>query len=274
MLVSYCSISQGKGHYSEVQLIPVMTATGVKRRFKQLRKEEEEEAARAVRDEALRQEQIRLRESREIEAAEALAKLQELAEAEEDDDNEDYEADNYDDDDDDSNKIHDDNAADNKRHNWSSYQPPRDSRLYNYLSGMKNDIFDSSNRSAREARKCWYPPSTSALSKDDLDPFSYCVETTWVYHFDPFVQFHQKIGKIVKEIVKEHECVHCLKSGFLKDNGWYWRPQHYFQLIVRLLHRQLLCQKGKGGCGRTFAEFHRAAFQFSLQLEDLECTRP
>jgi hypothetical protein len=216
------------------------------------RKISEQAASQARADDARREMRIAIRKEKENEAAEALAALQAAVSSapDDDDDDEDYDADMEDE----SQAEGEEDAGGKPRRQRQSYQPPKNSRLKNYLDGIKDIITNSSNISNRKKGRAWYPPTTCGIVATDLDPFEYCKEFAWVYDFSPFVQF----DKIIEKPVKEHKCVHCGTIGTLKGNGLHYRPMHHFNNIVWLLHRRLECNNANGGCGRTFAEFHPA----------------
>jgi hypothetical protein len=238
--------------------------------------ENDRATARIQHEEVVQQEKLAKREREKRNQENAIHRLQEAAEAinigapvefvDGDDDDEDYFSDDnedYDVDDE------DDKSEEAKKKKQSSrYKPRPDTKMYKYLEGIKDSILVETNSSAQEKGKVWYPPDFSAVSKENVDPFNWCSETAWVYHFNPFVQNEKSISKPLKD----HSCIFCGKAGTLQSNGWFWRPQHYFDTTIWLLHRRARCRadRGIGGCGRTFAEFHP---DFMAQLPNVVVER-
>ena len=168
-----------------------------------------------------------------------------------DDDEEDYHSDDdYEEDDDEGNISISDNNNSRKSRASARYKPPPGSTLYNYLETRKAELTAERSLNTGQA---WFPPEHAALGKE-VNPMHFCKEAAWIHRFAPFYSRRLPEGK---QEIKDYTCIHCNEKGNLESNGCYWRPQHYFDREVWLLHRRLVCKKKNGcGCGRTFAEFH------------------
>lgn len=251
---------------------PKRTATTTAAEANKRRRKEKEDAARKAAIEAQkRQERVTRRNAERetarlaLEALQAATAMVGLATGnnrmEGDDDEEDYvgdeeEDEDYDVDAEDSNPEADDVVEEvekEKREKASKessrYKPPTDSKLGQYLTKKRRDIFNLQEKGVTQA---WFPPETTAIYESGMDPFSYCKDTAWVYNFNPFQCHNSLIG----EAPSSYQCIHCDRVGYLESNGYYWRPQHFFAETIWLNHRRLVCRRVKGGCGRTFAEFH------------------
>jgi hypothetical protein len=242
------------------------------------RQQQDIEAATAKRqrEEAIHQERISKRERDKRAQENALNRLQQAAATihtgvptevvDGDDDEEEY----FSDDDEEYDVDDEDDMSEEvkKKRESSRYKPRPGTKLYNYLDGVKNSILSQTNSRAQGNGKVWYPPDFSAISIDNVDPFNWCSEAAWVYHFNPFV--HN--AKNITESLLDHKCIHCDKTESLQSNGWFWRPQHSFHNTIWLLHRRVRCRSDRGidGCGRTFAEFHP---KFMAQLPNVVVDR-
>ena len=131
-----------------------------------------------------------------------------------DNDDEEY----FSDDDDDYDMDEDDpNAAVTTRAS-SRYKPGPQSKLGLYLEDMKESILDHSKKNHQfmlEGR-VWYPPESYALPASQPDPFIFCSESAWIYHFNPF---GPAFGKVVGKTIKQKKCVHCQEEEHLESNG-------------------------------------------------------
>eukprot|EP00978_Attheya_sp_CCMP212_P046313 scaffold384039_cov59-Attheya_sp.AAC.1 len=207
-----------------VEKSPTRISDFSSRRVEQARAAETERAtARIHHEEVVQQERLAKREREKRNQENAIHRLQEAAEAikvgapvefvDGDDDDEEYCSDDdedYDVDDE------DDKLEEAKKKKESSrYKPKPDTKMYKYLEGIKDSILVETNLSAQEKGKVWYPPDFSAISNENVDPFNWCSEPAWVYHFNPFVQNQKSISKPLKD----HCCIFCGKADTLQSNG-------------------------------------------------------
>ena len=105
------------------------------------------------------------------------------------------------------------------------------------------------NFQRNEAKKQWYAPDTNPLSRNLPDVNDYIKSNTWIYYYNPIIQYDNLLGV---DNYKSYICIECDNDQTLESNGWHWRPMIDFDRTIMVLHQRLRCA-GTCGCGKTFA---------------------
>ena len=144
----------------------------------------------------------------------------------------------------------------------SKYTPPLHSFVAQILSS-KNKIIGK-DPAAKNGRHWYFPEEdpVSVTARREPKPEDWYRNNIVCFNWAPFTQYSALVGNLQTDYC----CVHC-KKKCLKSNGYYWRIAFDFSRIVWVRHRRLQCDdsKGKGGCGKTFAEIDP---RFLQQLPD------
>jgi hypothetical protein len=130
-----------------------------------------------------------------------------------------------------------------------SYKPQDGSPVMEYLDGMKKRVLDKTTLDSLHKHRIgtaspWIPPPHNNLSKGlglDALPIHFYVGNTWIYVFDPRSQYPNRMPST-------YQCINC-KCSNTKVNSWDWRPYHWWDKNVHVLHQWIRCND----CSKKFA---------------------
>jgi hypothetical protein len=134
-----------------------------------------------------------------------------------------------------------------------SYVPQPGSPLAEYLKQVKEQFLFSDNvlrdHITTDGLHWIPPPADPVVSSNPSCPNDWYLSDVWCFVWDPFLQHKIHVGSCI--------CSGCSKKGTLEINRYHWRPFFYFDKVVWILHRRLLCRRdpAHGGCGKSYASF-------------------
>ena len=144
-----------------------------------------------------------------------------------------------------------DNNTNNKRGKGTrrSYIPKSGSAIKEYLDQVKEKVAPSNNNKTTPldltAMSPWIPPPNNPLSAglgQSAEPSKFYLSDTWVYIYEPMMQYQRLMPQ-------KYECIHC-KSKRTKFHSWDWKPYHWWDKIVYVLHHWVQCNDC-ASCFRT-----------------------
>jgi len=140
------------------------------------------------------------------------------------------------------------NTNNEKKKKRRSYLPEAGSPIKEYLDSVRDKVFPKNitiNKPPLNLTKMspWIPPPINALSAglgDNAKPNKFYVGNTWVYVWDPIKQYASKMPS-------KYVCFKC-KSSDTKYLRSSWKPFHWWDRTVYVLHKWVQCTNTNCGC--------------------------
>ena len=135
-----------------------------------------------------------------------------------------------------------------------SYKPAEGSPVMEYLDGIKEKVKDNDPSLKLMEGAAWIPPPLNPISQNlgpDATPNKSYLANVWVFIFHPMKQYqHLMPAKFV--------CIFC-KSNNTTTDRWAWKPFHWWDNIVYVLHQRVECLECAKPSTKTFATVHPKA---------------
>lgn len=127
------------------------------------------------------------------------------------------------------------------------YLPVDGSPVGEYLGLLKARVLSDN---INVAKTTWIPPPTHPVMQSlgaNANPNEFYLGDIWAFVWAPMVQYAGKMPQ-------KYECPDC-NSRNTRINNWFWRPYHWWDRTVYVLHQQIRCYET--GCRACYPTIHR-----------------
>lgn len=125
----------------------------------------------------------------------------------------------------------------NTKYASRAYKPQKGSAVLEYLDEVLEDVRKDDDPFGIGNGVAWIPPPLNPISKSlgpVAKPNNFYVGNTWVFVWHPMKQF-------AKWMPKRFTCIGCQSCDHTTVNKWGFRPFHWWDLTVYVLHQWIQC---------------------------------
>ena len=113
---------------------------------------------------------------------------------------------------------------------------PKSGAVKEHLDQVEKRVRSGDSTLNLEKGGAWVPPTFNPISKGlgaDATPDQYYRGDTWAFVWHPMVQFQRLMPA-------KFPCIKCSSTN-TRINDWKWRPMHWWDKIVYVLHQRVSC---------------------------------